>query len=157
VAEEPEKSLATCDALLIAGRSARDDGEESHLNPDVVGCGKPRAARPRSLSVPDEPAGERLRWGRADRVAITHVTGDGIEAWKEYDVGWNALHDAGTEGSHHAGVARFLQDHHVEAVVANHMGMPMMHMLERMGVKVWLGAMGDARSATAVAISSQSS
>jgi predicted Fe-Mo cluster-binding NifX family protein len=87
------------------------------------------------------------RWGRADRVAITEVTGKGIGAWQEYDVGWNTLHDAGTEGSHHARVARFLQDHHVEAVVANHMGPPMVHMLEKMGVKVWLGAMGDARAA----------
>jgi predicted Fe-Mo cluster-binding NifX family protein len=87
------------------------------------------------------------RWGRADRVAIAEVAGDGIGAWQEYDVGWNALHDAGTEGSHHARVARFLQDHHVEAVVANHMGTPMVHMLEKMGVKVWLGARGNARNA----------
>lgn len=87
------------------------------------------------------------RWGRADRVAIVQVTGGRIGAWQEYDVGWNALHDAGTEGSHHARVARFVQEHHVEAVVANHMGPPMVHMLEKMGVKVWLGATGDARDA----------
>ena len=58
------------------------------------------------------------RWGRADRVAITEVTEDGIGTWREYEVGWNALHDAGTEGSHHARVARFLKEHHVEAVLA---------------------------------------
>jgi len=97
------------------------------------------------------------RWGRADRVAITEVTGDGIGAWQEYDVGWHALHDAGTEGSHHARVARFLKEHHVEAVVANHMGAPMVHMLERMGVKVWLGATGNAREAAMGATGSQSS
>ncbi len=91
------------------------------------------------------------RWGRAGRVAISEVTGDGIGSWHEYDVGWDALHDAGTEGSHHARVARFLQDHHVEAVVANHMGMPMVHMLEKMGVKVWLGATGGARDAVVTA------
>ena len=95
-------------------------------------------------------------WGRADRVAITEVTGDAIGAWQEYDVGWRELHDAGTDGSHHARVARFLQEHHVEAVVANHMGMPMVHMLERMGVKVRLGAIGDAREAAVRAIDSQS-
>jgi predicted Fe-Mo cluster-binding NifX family protein len=95
------------------------------------------------------------RWGRADRVAITDATGDGITAWREYDVGWNALHDAGTEGSHHARISRFLQEHRVEAVVANHMGAPMVHMLERMRVKVWLGAIGDARDATVRAIASQ--
>jgi len=97
------------------------------------------------------------RWGRADRVAIADVTGDGIGAWQEYVVGWHALHDAGTEGSHHARVARFLQEHHVDAVVANHMGAPMAHMLELMGIKVWLGAMGDARTAAMGAIRSQSS
>jgi predicted Fe-Mo cluster-binding NifX family protein len=98
-----------------------------------------------------------LRWGRADRVAITEITGDAIGAWQEYEVGWHALHDAGTEGSHHARVARFLREHHVEAVVANHMGTPMVHMLDRMGVKVRLGAMGDAREAAVRAIDSQSS
>ena len=87
------------------------------------------------------------RWGRANRVAITEVTSDGIEAWQEYDVGWHTLHDAGTEGSHHARVARFLQEHHVEGVVANHMGEPMVHMLELMRIEVWLGATGNARAA----------
>jgi hypothetical protein len=33
----------------------------------------------------------------------------------------------------------------------------MVHMLERMGVKVWLGAMGNAREAAKGAIDSQSS
>ena len=92
------------------------------------------------------------RWGRADRVAITEVTGTGIGAWHEYEVRWKSLHDAGTEGSHHARLARFLQEHQVQAVVANHMGEPMVHMLERMGVKVWLGAVGDAREAALKAI-----
>ena len=94
------------------------------------------------------------RWGRADRVAIAEITGDGIAAWQELDVGWSALHDAGPEGSHHARVVRFLQDHHVEAVVANHMGMPMVHILERMGLKVCLGATGDAREAAITAMDS---
>ena len=89
-----------------------------------------------------------LRWGRANRVAIADVTDGTIVAWHDYDVRWDALHDAGTEGSHHARVARFLQEHHVLGVVANHMGEPMAHMLERMGVRVWLGAVGDAREAT---------
>src|SRR3989337_3160351 len=58
-------------------------------------------------------------WGRADRVAIAEVTGDGIAAWQEFDVGWSTLHDAGTEGSHHARVARFLQANHTEAAIAD--------------------------------------
>jgi len=85
------------------------------------------------------------RWGRADRVAIAEVTNKGIGGWQEFDVDWGNLHDSGTEGSHHARVARFLRDHHVEAVVAGHMGVDMMHMLEKMGITAHLGGMGDAR------------
>lgn len=91
------------------------------------------------------------RWGRADRVAVVETTGAGIVAWEEFEVGWNALHDEGGEGAHHARVARFLIDHHVETVVANHMGPGMQHMVERMGVGIHLGAEGDARTAVAAA------
>jgi predicted Fe-Mo cluster-binding NifX family protein len=52
-------------------------------------------------------------------------------------------------------VARFLKEHHVEAVVANHMGPPMVHMLDRMGIKVLLGATGNAREAAMGATGSQ--
>ncbi|HEX9121797.1 MAG TPA: NifB/NifX family molybdenum-iron cluster-binding protein [Actinomycetota bacterium] len=96
------------------------------------------------------------RWGRADRVAIAEATANGIADWQEFDVGWGALHDVGTEGSHHARVARFLQDHHVDAVVANHMGMGMTHMLKQMGLQTYLGASGEARAAVATAIGNSS-
>jgi len=95
------------------------------------------------------------RWGRADRVAIAETAGDGIANWQEFDVGWGTLHDAGTEGSHHARIARFLLDHHVEAVVANHMGMPMVHMLQQMGLRIHLGAVGGAREAAIAAIDAE--
>lgn len=95
------------------------------------------------------------RWGRADRVAIAEVTGSEISNWQEFDVAWGTPHDVGTEGSHHARVARFLQDHVVEAVVANHMGPGMMHMLERMGLEVRLGAMGGARESAMAAIQNE--
>ena len=87
------------------------------------------------------------RWGRADRVAIAEATADGVTGWQEFDVGWGTLHDTGGEGAHHARVVRFLADHHVEAVVANHMGPGMLHTLERMGIALHLGAAGDAREA----------
>ena len=74
---------------------------------------------------------------------------DGIDDWQEFDVGWGSLHDAGTEGSHHARVARFLREHGVEAVVAHHMGAGMTHMLEKMGLTVRLGETGSAREAAA--------
>ena len=89
------------------------------------------------------------RWGRADRVAVATVSQDGIDDWEEFDVGWGSLHDAGTEGSHHARVARFLREHGVEAVVAHHMGAGMTHMLEKMGLTVRLGETGSAREAAA--------
>ena len=89
------------------------------------------------------------RWGRADRVAVASVSQDGIDDWQEFEVGWASLHDAGTEGSHHARVARFLREHGVEAVAAHHMGAGMTHMLEKMGLTVRLGETGSAREAAA--------
>jgi predicted Fe-Mo cluster-binding NifX family protein len=82
-------------------------------------------------------------------VAVTTVDEDGIVDWREFEVGWGSLHDAGTEGSHHARIARFLLDHEVEAVVAYHMGPPMAHMLQKMGITVQLGKEGSARAAAA--------
>lgn len=87
------------------------------------------------------------RWGRAQRVAIARVNGETIESWEEFDVGWGTAHDAGPEGQHHARVARFLQEHGVQTVVANHMGDGMTQMLAKMGIAVRLGAAGNARDA----------
>jgi len=91
------------------------------------------------------------RWGRAERVAVAVVEGGDVQDWTEYDVGWGSLHDASTEGSHHARIARFLLDHNVQAVVAGHMGPPMVRMLDTMGLVVNLGASGDARTAVTAA------
>ncbi len=87
------------------------------------------------------------RWGRAERVAVARVGGNAIDSWYEFDVGWASLHDSGTEGGHHARIARFLREHQVDAVVANHMGPDMEHMLGKMGIEVRLGAAGRAREA----------
>lgn len=97
------------------------------------------------------------RWGRADRVAIAQATTQGISSWQKFDVGWSTLHDAGGEGAHHARVARLLMDHDVEAVVADHMGPGMLHMLEQMGLSIHLRAAGDAREAVVAAIGDASS
>lgn len=94
------------------------------------------------------------RWGRAARVAVATVSQDGIDDWQEFDVGWDTLHDSGTEGSHHARIARFLREHEVEAVAAHHMGPPMAHMLAKMGLSVRLGETGSAREAAARAFAS---
>lgn len=96
------------------------------------------------LCVPVMPTGEiDPRWGRAARVAVVEVRDGQLLRWEEHDVGWDRLHDVGGEGGHHARVARFLQRHRVEVVVAHHMGPPMAEMLERMGLEVRLGVTGD--------------
>jgi predicted Fe-Mo cluster-binding NifX family protein len=87
------------------------------------------------------------RWGRARRVALAEVHDGRIGTWQEVEVGWDSLHDAGTEGGHHARVARFVADHGVQAVAAGHMGDPMLTMLTKLGIAVHLGAAGDARAA----------
>src|ERR1035441_4290513 len=53
------------------------------------------------------------RWGRADRVAVADVADKEIRDWQEFTVAWGTLHDQGTEGAHHARVARFLRDNQV--------------------------------------------
>jgi len=93
------------------------------------------------------------RWGRAATVAVAAVDEGAIKNWQVYPVGWDRLHDERQEGMHHADVARFLQEHGVTHVVANHMGSGMEHMLSRMGVAVHLGVNGDARAAVRDALS----
>jgi predicted Fe-Mo cluster-binding NifX family protein len=91
------------------------------------------------------------RWGRAAVVAIARVEDGTVAAWQEFDVRWDELHDHGTEGGHHARVARFLREHGVQTVVAEHMGPEMVTMLGRMGLTIRLGAGGDARQAAIAA------
>ena len=87
------------------------------------------------------------RWGRADRLALAETEDGHIVGWREVDVMWSVLHDQATEGSHHARVVRFLRENGVEVVVAGHMGDGMAHTLGKMGLRVHLGASGDARGA----------
>lgn len=87
------------------------------------------------------------RWGRADRVAVARVDHGAIDGWEEFAVGWGELHDQGSEGSHHARIAKFLKEHGIEAVVAHHVGEGMQRMLNTMGIQLYVGAAGDARDA----------
>ncbi len=104
------------------------------------------------LCVPITATGEvDPRWGRASRVAVADVVGGDLQDWQEYDVGWDRLHDEGTDGSHHARIARFLREQGIEAVTANHVGAGMQRMLGTMGVRLLLGADGDARAAARAA------
>ncbi len=94
------------------------------------------------------------RWGRASRVAVAEVEDGAITTWRLFDVGWDALHDAATEGGHHARVAGFLREHGIRVIVAHHMGPPMRQMIDRMGIDVRLEASGDARRAALAAVGS---
>ena len=91
------------------------------------------------------------RWGRTDWVAVADVVDGEIVTWQEIEVSWSRLHDEGEPGSHHARVVKFLRDHDVEAVVANHIGDGMVRMFDTMGLPAYLGAAGDARAAVQAA------
>ena len=91
------------------------------------------------------------RWGRAQRVAIATAENGAITRWEEFDVAWDTLRETGSEGTHHARVARFLREHQVDTVLAHHMGEGMARMLQKMGVTVRLGIVGDARWAVTTA------
>jgi predicted Fe-Mo cluster-binding NifX family protein len=91
-------------------------------------------------------------WGRAHRVAVADVSGGRLGGWQTFDVGWDVAHDEGTEGAHHARVAKFLIDQRVEIVVAQHMGPGMTRMLGSMGLHCALGAGPDARAAMLAAV-----
>jgi predicted Fe-Mo cluster-binding NifX family protein len=91
------------------------------------------------------------RWGRAERVAVAEVVDGEIRGWQEFAVGWGTLHDQGTEGAHHARVARFLRENKVQAVAVHHVGPGMHRMLGTMSVRIVTGLDGDARSAARAA------
>jgi predicted Fe-Mo cluster-binding NifX family protein len=91
------------------------------------------------------------RWGRADRVAVADIADGDIRGWQEFTVGWGTLHDQGSEGAHHARVARFLRDNQVQAIAVHHIGPGMERMLGSMAIQVVAGLSGDARSAARAA------
>lgn len=81
-------------------------------------------------------------WGKTPRVVVARVRDGHVLDKQVHDVRWDLGHDAGPHGSHHARIARFLLDEQVGAVVAGHMGPPMVRMLTTMKLRVLLGAQG---------------
>lgn len=103
---------------------------------------------PMRVCIPVTPDGQvGGGFGRAPQVAIATVEAGAVADWQEFPVRWDVLHDTTTEGGHHARVARFLMDHAVELVVVGHLGDGMRQMLDRMGLAVRMGAVGNAREA----------
>lgn len=100
------------------------------------------------VAVPvDEHGHVGHSWGRAHTVAIARVTGDSVTDWHEYPVGWDVLHDQGSEGAHHARVVKFLREHEVSGVALSHVGPGMQRMMATMGIYLVTGASGDATEA----------
>lgn len=104
------------------------------------------------ICVPVTPDGAvDASFGRAARLAVIRVEGGSITGDEEHEVRWDVLHDEGPHGTHHGRIVRFLMDHGVEAVVADFAGPPMVNTMTKMGLRVWLGASGDARAAALAA------
>lgn len=104
------------------------------------------------IAVPVTPAGDvDPRWGRAHRVALARLEGGEIKDWREHEVAWDESHDAGTHGSHHARIVRFLREEGVHAVVLHHCGGPMANTMTKLGLVLVWEASGDARAAVLAA------
>ena len=96
--------------------------------------------------------------GRATTIAIADVEDSQIVSWDEYEVRWDLSHDQPGEvrpshGSHHGRIVSFMKEHNVQVVVTGHVGPPMAHTLDLMGIAVVTGAIGDARQAAVDAAS----
>jgi predicted Fe-Mo cluster-binding NifX family protein len=90
-------------------------------------------------------------WGKAVQVALATVADGALTDWQVHDVRWDVAHDAGGEGAHHARIVRFLRENGVQVAVSGHMGPPMQNTLAKLGVRVVLGATGDAQDAALAA------
>ncbi|MHB0927903.1 MAG: NifB/NifX family molybdenum-iron cluster-binding protein [Candidatus Nanopelagicales bacterium] len=99
---------------------------------------------------PDGSIGGGL--GKAHWMAIASVVDGAITDWRVEEVRWDELHDEGGEGSHHARIVRFMRDHQVQDVVAAHAGPPMQNTLSKLGIRLHMGAAGDARQAVLAAL-----
>ncbi|MCL2090616.1 MAG: hypothetical protein FWH11_05245 [Micrococcales bacterium] len=95
--------------------------------------------------------------GRARTVAVAHVTDGQVTSWTEHAVGWDARHDEGPPGSHHARIVRFCREHDVTVMVTGHLGPPMHNTLTRLGCKVVTSLVGDARAAAVAAVDTPTS
>ena len=103
------------------------------------------------VAVPVDGPDVGRRWGKAERVAVALVLDGDIVGWVETAVGWDRSHDDGTEGHHHAEVARFLSENSVTTVAVDHVGEGMARMLSTMGIVLVTDAHGPARGAVLAA------
>jgi len=99
-----------------------------------------------AVNVIGDNVGEGL--GRAQTMAVANVENGQIESWQTYDVRWDLTHDLPSgHGAQHTRITGFMTEHDVDAVVAGHVGPPMVAVLSQMRIGVLQEAEGDARQA----------
>jgi predicted Fe-Mo cluster-binding NifX family protein len=102
------------------------------------------------VAIPVSPDGQvGHAWGKAAVVAVAHASGGQVTSWTEHEVRWDLSHDAAGHGEHHARVVRFLREHEVTHVVADHMGEGMVRTLAQLHIQVSRPEQLDARAAVA--------
>ena len=95
-------------------------------------------------------------WGRAHWIGVADVADGEVRAWRIHEVAWDASHDEGSHGSHHARIVRFLKEQGIQAVVVDHMGPGMVRVMETMGIPLLPATPGDARASVLVAVAAHS-
>lgn len=93
-------------------------------------------------------------WGKAHWVGVAELSDGGVTAFRIHEVAWDVSHDAGTHGSHHARIVRFLKDNAVQAVVVDHMGEGMQRVMNTMGIPILPASPGDAQASILAALAS---
>lgn len=91
-------------------------------------------------------------FGKAYKVAVGTFDNGTINDWQEVVVDWRTSHDAGTHGSHHARIVKFLLEHEITHVLTGHMGESMQNTITKMHLQLRLDLAGDARTAVQVAL-----
>jgi len=87
------------------------------------------------------------RLGQAPIVATCHIHDGEVTDWTEHAVGWDQTYGVDVLGVHHPAVIRFMQDQHVNTVVADNVCDSMQTVLTKLGLTLQTGITGDARSA----------
>lgn len=92
-------------------------------------------------------------WGKAHWVGVAEVDQTpAVVSWTIHEVAWDESHDAGTHGSHHARIVRFLKEQGIEAVVVDHMGEGMQRVMNTMGIPLLPASPGDAQASVVAAV-----
>ncbi|MDN5563466.1 MULTISPECIES: NifB/NifX family molybdenum-iron cluster-binding protein [Luteococcus] len=95
-------------------------------------------------------------WGKAHWIGVADVQpgtdGPQVTAWQIHEVAWDESHDAGTHGSHHARIVRFLKEQGIQAVVVDHMGDGMQRVMNTMGIPLLPATPGDAQASVLAAV-----